>query len=122
LNDGAANVVIALSLILAGWCAITVARDRLIGASHLVGASVLEVAVLVLAGVTIATLIGGERPGGDLGPFIGYLVSSVIAAPVGAGLGLAERSRWGPAVLCVVCLVLPVLIVRLQQIWDGTGV
>jgi hypothetical protein len=122
MNDVAANVVIALSLIMAGWCAVTVARNRLIRASHLIGVAVLEVTVLVLAGIAVATLIGGDRPGGELGPFIGYLVSTVIAPPIGASLGLAERSRWGPAVVGVVCLVLPVLVVRLQQIWDGTGV
>jgi hypothetical protein len=122
MNDAAANVVIVLSLVLAGWCAVTVARNRLIGVSHLAGAAVVEVAVLTLAGITIAALIGGDRPSGDLGPFIGYLVSSAIAAPVGVGLGLAERTRWGSAVLFVVCLVLPVLVIRLQQIWNGANV
>jgi O-antigen ligase len=122
MNDGMATAVIAASLILAGWCAVTVFRDRLMGVSHLAGAAILEVAVLVLAVIVVVELVGGERPSGELGTFVGYLVGCAIAPPVGVVLGLAERSRYGSAVLGVICLVLPVLIVRLQQIWEGTGV
>jgi O-antigen ligase len=122
MNDGAATAVIVISLILAGWCAVTVLRNRLIGVSLLVGAAILEVAVLVLGIVVVVNLVGGERPDGELGTFVGYLVGSAIAPPIGVVLGLGERSRWGPAVLGAICLVLPVLIVRLQQIGEGTGV
>lgn len=119
--DGLVNAVIAISLVLAGWCAVTVFRDRPIGMSHLAGAAVLELALLVQAVVAFVELVGGERPG-QLGTFIGYLVGSVVAPPIGAFLGLAERTRWGSGVLGVIFLVIPVLVVRLQQIWDGTVV
>ena len=122
MNDGVATGVIVISLILAGWCAVTVFRKRLMDVSHLVGAAVLEVAVLVLGVIVVVELIGGERPDSELGTFVGYLVGAAIAPPVGVVLGLAERSRWGAAVLGVICLVLPVLIVRLQQTWEGIGV
>jgi hypothetical protein len=122
MNDAAANAVIAMSLILAGWCAIAVFRDRVVGAGHLIGAAVLEAAVLVHAVIVIVNLTGGARPAGGLGTFVGYLAGTVLAPPIGVGLGLAERTRWGSAVLCTVCLVLPVLVVRLGQIWDGTVV
>lgn len=119
--DGLANTVIALSLLAAGWCAVAVFRDRPLGVSHLVGAAILEVALLVQLGVAIAELAGGDRPS-EVGTFIGYQIGSVVAPPIGVVLGLAERTRWGSAVLCVVFLVIPVLVVRLQQIWDGTSV
>ena len=35
--------------------------------------------------------------------------------------GAAEPGRWGTGVVCVACLVIPVLVVRLQQVWDGAG-
>jgi hypothetical protein len=34
---------------------------------------------------------------------------------------VGERSRWGASVLAVGCLSVPVMILRLAQIWAGHG-
>jgi hypothetical protein len=51
----------------------------------------------------------------------GYLVGALVVLPLAALWALAERSRWGPGVVLVGCLAIPVLIVRLGQIWEAHG-
>jgi hypothetical protein len=53
--------------------------------------------------------------------FIAYLVVSLLVLPLGLFWALAEKSRWGTAVLLVAALAVPVVVVRLQQLWDGVG-
>jgi hypothetical protein len=42
-----------------------------------------------------------------------------VIVPVAALWALAERSRWGPGVLVIGCLAVPVMILRLGQVWHG---
>ena len=66
----------------------------------------------------IVQLAGTER---DVsGPFfVGYLIGSLIVLPVGTLWALAESSRWGAGALAVACLVIPVLELRLQEVWTA---
>ncbi|GAA2962185.1 hypothetical protein [Actinokineospora diospyrosa] len=47
----------------------------------------------------------------------GYLLGSLLILPVAVFWSLAERTRWGTAVLVIGALVIPVMIVRLDQVW-----
>lgn len=76
----------------------------------------LVVMVLIAAGL----LVAGERPD-EPGTFVGYLVIAVILLPLGTLWALAERSRWGTAVLAVACFTLVVVLVRLQDLWSTAG-
>ena len=51
----------------------------------------------------------------------GYLIGCVIIPPLAVVWALAERSRYGPAVILVAYLVMPVLEIRLLQIWNPGG-
>jgi hypothetical protein len=51
--------------------------------------------------------------------FVGYLVTTVLVPPIAGFWALLERTRWGPVVMVVGCLTIPVLIIRLGQLWDG---
>jgi hypothetical protein len=118
--DWYATVVIVAALIAAAWSGWYVARDRRPGRPLLVGLAVLEALTLVQLVVGIVLLVTGSRPD-QLATFVGYLVAAVLAVPVGAAWALSEKSRSSTAVLVVACLVVPVLVLRLQQVWDGTG-
>ena len=63
---------------------------------------------------------GGERPG-EPGAFFGYLVTLVCLPPLAGVLARMEPTRWGSAIVCAVCLVTPVVVVRLQQTWEVLG-
>ena len=80
--------------------------------------ALLELGLLVQAVVGLVQLFTTER---DLDKFSfgGYLIGALVVIPVAAFWSLAERSRWGPGVLLVGCLAIPVMIVRLGQLWDA---
>lgn len=82
--------------------------------------TLLELGLLVQTVVGFVRLFGTDR-GLDKLTFGGYLVGSLVVLPLAVFWALAERSRWGPGVLLVGCLAIPVLILRLNQIWSANG-
>ena len=66
--------------------------------------------------VGIAQFAGTDR---DVsGPFfIGYLIGALIILPIGAFWALAESSRWGAGALAIACLVIPIVELRLHDLW-----
>ncbi|HET8661926.1 MAG TPA: hypothetical protein VFM55_23395 [Micromonosporaceae bacterium] len=118
MSSGLAVAVIACSLVLAAGCLLTAARDRAPGRVHLAGAAVVEAVLLAQVVVAVVRLAGGERPG-SLVTFVGYLVAAPLLLPAAAALAALERTRWGAVILGVAALVLPVLMLRLQQLWHG---
>lgn len=105
---GAVSVVIAM-------------MNRPVGMPLLVALGVGELALLVQVVLAIVKLAGGERPDGGMPTFIGYLIGSLLILPLAALLGLGERSRWGTAVVAGGFLVIAVLTVRMQQVWQVSG-
>lgn len=115
--DILATTITVAALVLAGWSLLTVALNRRAGVSHLAGLAVLEGLLLVQVGVGVARLVGGQRPD-DTVLFVAYLIGALVIPPVAAVWGMADRSRWSSGVVAVAGLVIPVLIIRLQQIWQ----
>ncbi|MEU8297813.1 hypothetical protein AB0C04_11060 [Micromonospora sp. NPDC048909] len=115
-----ATVSIVLSLVLALWALVCAARNRPPDRAQLIGLALLELALLALAVVALVALGGGERPG-EPGAFFGYLVTLVCLPPLAAVLARMEPTRWGSGIVCAVCLVTPVVVVRLQQTWEVLG-
>lgn len=115
-----ATGTIVLSLVLAAWSLLTTARNRPPDRSHLIGLAVLEVALLALAVVAVVAVAGGQHPG-EPGAFFGYLVTLVCLPPLAGVLARMEPTRWGSGIVTVVCLVIPVVVVRLQQTWEVVG-
>ena len=108
--------LVALSLAAMVFAVVLAALDRRINWWLLGLLGVVEVALLAQLVVGIVQLAGTDR---DVsGPFfVGYLIGSLIVLPVGALWALAESSRWGAGALAVACLVIPVLELRLHDIW-----
>ncbi|KUP97624.1 hypothetical protein [Thermobifida cellulosilytica] len=119
--DGWTTVVQMASLALAVWCGISAFRNRPMLVPHLIGIAVLEVLLLVQLVLSIVLLVEGPRPP-DTVTFVSYLVTLVLVPPACAVWGLMERSKWGPAVIAFACLVIPVLMVRLEQLWNASVV
>lgn len=82
----------------------------------------------VLAAGTMLQLVLGivelTRTDADVSAvtFVGYLVGLVLIAPLATFWALGERSRAGTAVLIVAGLLVPVMLLRLDQIWTASGV
>jgi hypothetical protein len=114
-----AIAIITAALLFAAWSLVGVARDRPPDPVQLAGVVLVELGLLVQEAIATNRLVQGERPE-ELALFIGYLVASLVILPLGAWLGLLERTRWGTAIIGFAFLVIPVLVLRLEQIWQGT--
>ncbi|MEU4780906.1 hypothetical protein [Micromonospora sp. NPDC023633] len=115
-----ATASIVLSLLVAAWALVATLRHRAPDRAQFVGLAVLEVALLALAALALVALGAGERPG-EPGAFFGYLATLVCLPPLAWVLARMEPTRWGSAIVCAVCLVTPVVAVRLQQTWEALG-
>jgi hypothetical protein len=82
------------------------------------GLAVLELGLLAQAVVGVVSMLGLDR---DIQrwSFVGYLLGPVVIIPVAVLWSAAERTRWSAGVLVVACLSVPVMVVRLGQIWAG---
>ncbi|MFD6753215.1 MULTISPECIES: hypothetical protein [Micromonospora] len=119
--DGVPAVAaIVLSLLVAVWALIATLRHRAPDRIQLIGLGVLELALLALAVLAGVALAGGDQPG-EPGAFFGYLVTLVCLPPLAGVLARMEPTRWGSAIVCAICLVTPVVVVRLQQTWEVLG-
>ncbi|MDX3105649.1 hypothetical protein ACIBO5_13345 [Nonomuraea angiospora] len=118
MNTVISTIVIVVSLLLMLASLIVAIRNRPMGMVLLVGFAVLEVAVLVQAGFVIAAVAGGQGPA-DKVTLFGYVGGQVVIPPAGVFLALAERSRWGSAILVVAGFAIAVMTGRMLQIWAG---
>lgn len=117
VNSTLATIVIVWSLLLALAALVSAIRSRAMGMVLLVGFAVLEVLVLVQAGFVIAAMARGEGPDAKA-LLYGYLGGQAVIPPAGVFLALAERSRWGSAILVVAGFAIAVMTGRLLQIWQ----
>lgn len=111
-----AIAVIAASLALAALAGLTALLDRRAGRLHEAGAALVETCLLGLTLVTLASVVDGERPA-EPAVFAGYLIATLALLPVAVVLARMEPTRWGAAILGGAALIIPVLIVRLQQVY-----
>ena len=80
----------------------------------------LELALLVLTVQCVVAWVGGNAPA-DPVVFLAYLLVVLVAAPGTVWWGSAEPGRWGAGVVCIAGLLVPVLVIRLQQVWTGAA-
>jgi hypothetical protein len=113
-----AVTIIVVSLVLAAWAFGYVVRNRPIGVPLLIGGAVLEV---LLVGFFIGGIVQMTRSHHHFAraEFVGYLVACVLIPPLAAGWGLGERTRSGTAVLAIAFLIMPIMVIRVQQVWSG---
>lgn len=108
----------ALAVVIAIWLAVLIALGRQPN-DWLYGAlAVLEVGLVGQLVIGLVRL-GGEHHGVNVPAYLGYLVGSLVILPVGFVWSVGERSRAGTGVLLVAVVVIPVLFLRLHQLWSG---
>lgn len=118
------TVLTVLALACAAWSLALIAANKPLlpltrAKQGLIGLlAVLEVGLLVQAVAGVAQMLGLDREIDKLS-FVGYLVGPPLILPVAVVWSAAERTRWSAGVLAVACFSVPVMIVRLGQIWAG---
>lgn len=107
-----------LAIALGVWSAVAAIRGVRPSGPQLLLAAVLELALVVQA--VVAVVLGATRgTPGDGVLFAGYMLTTVVVLPAGVFWGIADRSRWGNGVLAVAAFTTAVLVLRLEQVWEG---
>ena len=120
MNGPLSVTTIVAALVLAAWYLLRAALDRAPRRIDLLAGAVLTALVTVLVVVAVIGLFDGTRPA-DTATFGGYLITTVAFVPAAMYLARMEPTRWGSLILGIAALVLPVLVLRLQQIASVTG-
>jgi hypothetical protein len=94
--------------------------DRPVSLALIGAVAVVETGLLVQAIAGVVNMLSTDRSMDRLS-FVAYLFGPVVILPLATVWAMAERSRWGPGVLVAGCLAIPVMILRLRQIWDGNA-
>lgn len=50
-----------------------------------------------------------------------YFATTLIIAPLAVMWGVGDKSRWGTGVVAIAMVTIAVLVIRLEQIWQGHG-
>lgn len=120
MNDTTTTLLIGASLVVAAWSLVFVVLGRSLDNPLFYGFAALEVALLAqLVGGSIA-LAGTSRDVNAV-TFIGYLLTALLIPPLAVVWSVAEKTRWGTAVLVVAALTVAFLVFRLEQIWTFGG-
>lgn len=114
-------VVTVLALAVAVVTGVTALLDRKLPRWVLGLVALLEAALLVMLVQCVVAWARGNGPA-DPVVFLAYLIVVLVAAPGTVWWGAAEPGRWGTGVVCIAGLLIPVLVVRLEQVWTGASV
>jgi hypothetical protein len=115
-------VIITVSvtaLLLAAWCGFAAYRDSPTKDWHFGGMAVVTLSTLVQLVVSVVLLARGDRPEQGMAVFVAYLIGAACTVPAAAFMSLAERTRWGSAIVAAGGVILAVLELRLYDIWGG---
>jgi len=117
VNGTLSAIVIALSLLVGVWALVAAVRDRAPDRGQVIGLGAVELSLVVLLIAAAVAVAGGDRPASAV-TFLGYVVTILCLPPLGALLARLEPTRWGSVIVLVVCLTIPVLVLRLHQTWQ----
>lgn len=104
------------SLLVALWLVGRIVRDRPVHDPLLYALGVLEAALVVQLVWGVVQVFGAH---GDLNvaAYLGYLLGALVILPVGFLWAASEQNRSGTAVLLVATVAVPVLELRLHDLW-----
>lgn len=113
-----ATMIVALVLAAAAFGYVLL--NRPIGKALLAGGAVLEA---LLFGFLIGGIVQmiGTRHHFAHAEFVAYLLACVLIPPLAAAWAWGERTRAGTVVLALAFLIMPVMVLRVQQVWAGPG-
>jgi hypothetical protein len=120
VNGPLSVATIVVSLVLAVWYLARAALNRPPSRADLLATAAAGVLVTVLVVFAVVGLFDGSRPA-ETSTFAGYLLTTIAFPPTAFVLARLEPTRWGNLILGVAWLVMPVLVLRLQQIASVTG-
>jgi hypothetical protein len=114
------GVLIVLALACAGWAVLYAVRERAFDNAMFYGLAMLEGLLVVQLVAGIVAALASDRDV-ESATFLGYLLTSVLILPLSVVWAVAEKSRWGMAVVAFGGLTVAALVLRAYQVWAGPG-
>jgi hypothetical protein len=111
-------VLTAIVVVLAVWLVALIVLDRQPNDWLYAVLALLEVGLVAQLVIGLVRL-GGDHEGVNVAAYVGYLVGSLVVLPAAFLWSVGERSRAGTGVLLVAVVVVPVLFLRLHQLWSA---
>jgi hypothetical protein len=113
----------ALQLALTAFCGVVavglvvlIVRDRLVG--NVMFAALVAIELGLVAQLVIGLVrVAGEHGHLNVPTYLGYLVGALLILPIAFVWSASETTRSGTAVLLVAVLTVPVLFLRVHDIW-----
>jgi hypothetical protein len=116
--QGLAIGILSAGLWLGAWTGIQAWRRRPTTEAQMVGAIVLEAALLTQTVIALVQMVGGQRLDEPV-TFVAYSIGVLLPIPLGFYLARIERTRWGSLSLCFTAVVVAVMTLRLMQLWQA---
>ncbi len=114
------TILIVASLAVGGWTIVLLILNRPPDRPLWVALGIVELLVIAFLVDGVLQLLGTDRQLARL-EFLLYLLGMVALIPLAGWWVREEKSRAAAGVLLVVLLVIPVMVVRVQQVWAGTS-
>jgi hypothetical protein len=111
-------VLAVLAVATALWLVVLILRDVQPDDRLYAVLGLLEVGLVAQLVVGLVR-VSGDHGGVNVAAYVGYLVGSVLLLPAAFLWSAGERSRAGTGVLLVAVVVVPVLFLRLHQLWGA---
>jgi len=108
----------AVCVVLALWLVVLIVLDRLPDDYLYAALGLIELGLMAQLVIGLV-MVGGDHGGVNVAAYVGYLVGALLILPAGFVWSLGERTRGGTGVLLVSVLVVPVLFLRLHQLWGA---
>lgn len=116
-----ATTIIGISLGLVIWTCLLLLTKRAPDLILAVGGVLLELLLIGFLIGGIAQMAGRDQDFARA-EFTGYLLTGTAILPAAFIWARGDKSRAGLGVIAVAFLVLPVIVLRVQQVWAGSGV
>ena len=113
-----ATVAIVLPLLLACWAAVQFVMNRPPGRPLWAALGLLELVLIAFLVWGVVSMLTRTTDFARL-EFVLYLLGLAAVVPVAGWWVRDERSRATAAVIVVALLVVPIMVVRVQQVWSG---
>ena len=117
-----AAAITVYALLLAAWALVSAARaawNQNRGLLFLAAGLVLEALLLGFAVGGVVQMSQSDRSFARL-EFVGYLLGCLAIPPLAFYWAWAEKSRSGTVVIALAFLIIPVMVLRVQQVWAGS--
>ncbi len=113
-----ATAITVIALMLAVWTLVLVAMNRPPGVSLLAAGGVLEAMLMGFLIGGVLQMVGSDRHFARA-EFVGYLLGCLAIPPIATIWAWEEKSRSGTVVIALAFLLIPVMVLRVQQVWAG---